>query len=104
MSIALLGSIAEDLMKIRPGRIAITFITVMVVLTYFSFDVCYWIELSKRKKRMKLKKAPHRRGWGIPSKTSRKRVNLILYVFFLLWGFIFLHLFLNAVFSETWIP
>ncbi len=89
----------EDVMRTRPGRIVVSFMFVIGIFRIFFIDIHYWFQLWHRKRRMNLKKSPHRRG-GVPSRSSRGRLNLILYVFFVIWGFLALFMFLNTIFVD----
>ena len=95
------GRIAESIMQTRTGRIIISFLLIVAIFRIFFIDIHYWLQLWHRKRRMDEKKSslniiknPNRR-WGIPSRSSRGRLNPILYLFFILWGlaaiFVFIH-------------
>lgn len=95
------GRIAESIMHTRTGRIIISFLFIVAIFRIFFIDIHYWFQLWRRKRQMQKKKSslniiknPNRR-WGIPSRSSRGRLNPILYLFFILWGlaaiFVFIH-------------
>lgn len=97
------GRIAESIMHTRTGRIIISFGFIVGIFRIFFIDIQYWLQLWHRKRRMDENKSslniiknPNCR-WGIPSRSSRGRLNPILYLFFILFGLAWLYVFIHSI-------